>query len=135
MNASAAYDDGSRPANFSAELKQHGNVDLYGIYFDFASANLRAESQPTLKQIVDFLRDNKSQKLVIEGHTDNIGNKNANIALSHRRAQSVIAEIGRMGGDVSRLSAAGYGSDRPVSDNTSDAGRALNRRVTARLVK
>ncbi len=135
LNASAAYDDGGRPANLSAALKQNGKVDIYGIYFDFNSAALRAESRSALDEILAFHRANPQQAIVIEGHTDNVGGSEYNVALSQRRAQAVVAELLRMGARAARFQAVGYGAAQPVTDNDSDAGRARNRRVTVRLVK
>jgi outer membrane protein OmpA-like peptidoglycan-associated protein len=135
MNASAALDDGSRPANFAAELKKHGKVDIYGIYFDFGSARLRAESRPALEEIARFHKANPAQALHIEGHTDNVGTKKYNQDLSMQRAQAVIAELERMGASAGRFIPVGYGADQPVAGNDTEAGRAKNRRVTVRLAK
>ncbi len=133
MNASAAYDDGSRPAGFAQALKQHGKVDMYGIYFDFASASLRAESRPALEEIVRYHLANPARKLVIEGHTDNIGSQKYNQDLSLRRAKAVVAELGRMGVALAAFRPVGYGAGQPLADNVSEQGRARNRRVTVRL--
>lgn len=133
LAAFAAYDDGSRPASLAAELKSRGKVDLYGIYFDFASATLRAESRPVLAEIVQFQRANPGLKLLIEGHTDNIGPARYNAELSLKRAQAVVAELGRMGANTATLKAVGRGDQEPVADNGSASGRAKNRRVTLRL--
>lgn len=133
MNASAVYDDGSRPAQFAAELKAGGKVDVYGIYFDFNSATLRAESRRALEEIVAFHRAYPTQSLVIEGHTDDVGSAQSNLALSQRRAQAVVAELVRMGASAGSIEASGHGAAQPVASNASAAGRAKNRRVTVRL--
>lgn len=135
MNASAALDDGSRPANFAAELKKHGKVDLYGIYFDFGSARLRAESRPALEEIARFHKANPLQTLIIEGHTDNVGARKYNQDLSMQRARAVISELEKMGASTMRFQAVGYGSDQPIAGNATESGRAKNRRVTVRLGK
>lgn len=133
MNAAAAYDDGSRPADFATALKATGKADLYGLYFDFGSATLRAESRPTLEKILAFHRANPHSSLQIEGHTDTIGGSAANKDLSLRRARAVVAELERLGVPAGRLRASGFGAEQPVADNGSEAGRAKNRRVTVRL--
>jgi len=133
LAAFAAYDDGSRPAGFAEAMKKNGKVDVYGIYFDFASAALRSESRKALDEILTFHKTNPTQKLVIEGHTDNIGADKANRELSLRRARAVVDTLVKMGGGARQFDAAGYGATQPVADNDSAAGRAKNRRVTVRL--
>lgn len=133
MNAFAAYDDGTRPARIADELKRKGAVDLYGIYFDFGSAMMRVESGPVLTELVNLLKATPSLNLVIEGHTDSVGSKTTNQALSQRRAEAVVSELVRAGIPASRLSAKGFGSDQPVASNSSEIGRAKNRRVTVRV--
>jgi outer membrane protein OmpA-like peptidoglycan-associated protein len=65
----------------------------------------------------------------VEGHTDNVGNPKSNKTLSNERANSVVAAIISQGIDAKRLSAAGYGQDKPIADNKTEEGRAKNRRV------
>jgi len=135
LAAFAAYDDGSRPDAFGEAMARDGKVDVYGIYFDFGSAVLRAESTAALGEIERFLSAAPDRRLVIEGHTDAIGAADANLALSRARAQAVVDALTRRGIDVSRLSAVGYGASQPVADNARVEGRALNRRVSARLAR
>ena len=129
------FDDGSRPQDLARELKGKGYVDVYGLYFDFGSAHVREESRSALETIVSFLEANPSSKLVIEGHTDNIGEDKANQTLSESRAGAVVAAVAKLGVDPGRLSAVGYGAARPVGDNKMITGRAQNRRVTVRVAK
>jgi outer membrane protein OmpA-like peptidoglycan-associated protein len=129
------FDDGSRNKNLAAELKDKGFVDVYGLYFDFASAQLRPESDPVLQQIAEFSKQNPGLKLVIEGHTDNIGGDKANQLLSENRAKSVVTALTKLGVSSALLSASGFGAANPVADNTTITGRAKNRRVTVRVVK
>ncbi|MCB1900614.1 OmpA family protein [Cognatazoarcus halotolerans] len=133
LAAFAAYDDGSRPAGLAAALRRDGKVDVYGIYFDFASATLRHESGPALQEILAFHAAEPQRRLIIEGHTDARGSVAANSALSAARARAVLAELVRHGADERRLEAVGRGASQPVADNASSAGRARNRRVTVRL--
>jgi outer membrane protein OmpA-like peptidoglycan-associated protein len=105
-------------------------VAVYGIYFDFASAKLKSESTPVLKEIADALIANPSWKLTIEGHTDNVGGSAYNLTLSQDRAAAVkIALVGRYHINAGRLSTIGFGFSRPVASNDTPQGRALNRRV------
>ena len=129
------FDDGNRSKNIAEELKSKGFIDVYGIYFDFGSAQLRPESDPVLKQIAGYLKENPAVKVTIEGHTDNVGNEKANQLLSENRARSVVAALGKLNVAQAMLTAAGFGASKPVGDNTTITGRARNRRVTVRVVK
>ncbi len=129
------FDDGTRQMNIGNELKSKGFVDLYGIYFDFGSAKLKSESRAVLDKIAKFSRDNPSLKLIIEGHTDSVGDSVKNQALSENRAKSVVEALVAAGVIRANLTAAGFGAAKPVGDNTTITGRALNRRVTVRVAK
>lgn len=133
MNASAAYDDGSRPARLDSELNARGKVDLYGIHFDFDSDRLREESARTLRELARYLAERPGQTLRIEGHTDNKGSDRHNLDLSQRRAEAVARALVALGVQAERLKSRGMGATQPVADNTSDPGRARNRRVTVYL--
>jgi outer membrane protein OmpA-like peptidoglycan-associated protein len=130
-----ALDDGSRPMDIALELKNKGSVDIYGVYFDFASANLRPESSTILEKIAGYMKDNPGTKLAIEGHTDNIGDAKKNQVLSENRAKSVVDAVTKLGVDSKRLTAVGFGATKPVADNKTITGRAKNRRVTLRVGK
>jgi outer membrane protein OmpA-like peptidoglycan-associated protein len=129
------FDDGSRPMNIAEELKNKGVIDVYGIYFDFASAKLRPESDPVLKQIAKFIKENPAMKLIIEGHTDNIGNEQTNQLFSENRAKSVVEALINLKVNPAVLTATGYGASKPIGDNKTLTGRAQNRRVTVRVAK
>ncbi len=79
--------------------------------------------------IVATMKSNSSLQLTVEGHTDNVGSAQSNQALSQSRAQAVVAAVTGTGIPASRLTAVGYGQSKPVADNSTDAGRAQNRRV------
>ena len=105
-------------------------VDVYGIYFDFASDSLREESTPVLKEIGAALAAHPDWKLAIAGHTDSIGGAASNLELSRRRSARVRrALVEQYGVDGARLTTTGYGSGSPKDVNTTDEGRARNRRV------
>jgi outer membrane protein OmpA-like peptidoglycan-associated protein len=105
-------------------------VAVYGIYFDFASAKLKPQSAPVLKEIADALTANPSWKLTIEGHTDSVGGAAYNLTLSQDRAAAVkTALVSRYRINAGRLNTVGFGFSRPVASNDTPQGRALNRRV------
>jgi hypothetical protein len=118
------------PSQLEASLDKDRRVDVYGIYFDFASDSLRPESEPILKEIAAVLTRNPEWTLDINGHTDNIGGDRSNLDLSRRRSEAVrraLAERYRI--DASRLTTAGYGASQPKDTNDTVEGRARNRRV------
>ncbi|HTC95380.1 MAG TPA: OmpA family protein [Terriglobales bacterium] len=113
----------------SQQLKQGGRAILYGIHFDSDSANLRPDSEPTLRQVMALMQSQPGLRLSIEGHTDSTNTAAYNLDLSRRRAQAVVDWLVKNGMTAGRLASQGFGSSRPVADNNSPQGRALNRRV------
>lgn len=111
------------------EINKSGHVAVYGIHFDTGKAAILPDSEQVLGEIVKLLQQNADLKLRVEGHTDNQGNGAANQALSERRAQAVVTWLTGHGVAAARLSAKGMGQGKPVADNSSDDGRAKNRRV------
>jgi len=109
-------------------LNREGHIALY-INFDTGKSTIKPESKPIINQIVEMMKANPSLKIGVEGHTDNVGNPKSNKTLSDERAKSVVATIVAQGIDAKRLSAAGYGQDKPIADNKTEEGRAKNRRV------
>ena len=105
-----------------------GRVALQ-INFDVDKATLRADAQPVLEEIHKLLVADPALKLSIEGHTDTTGDAQRNRDLSTARARSVLGALVGLGVAPDRLQSRGFGPDRPVADNASDAGRAKNRRV------
>jgi OmpA-OmpF porin, OOP family len=110
------------------ELDTKGHVALY-INFDFDKADIKPESQPIVDEIVKLLKNNPNLNLTVEGHTDNIGTPSYNKQLSEARAKSVVGALTAQGIEAQRLKAVGYGQDKPIADNSTDEGRAKNRRV------
>lgn len=111
------------------ELDKSGHVAVYGILFDTGKATLQPASDGPLNEVLQLLQSDESLKLRIEGHTDNVGGAAANQALSEKRAQSVRDWLVGHGIASERLTAQGFGATKPVADNSTDDGRAKNRRV------
>jgi OOP family OmpA-OmpF porin len=109
-------------------LNKDGYMALY-INFDTGKSDIKPESQPIIEQIVALLKNNSSLKLSVEGHTDNVGNPQSNKTLSELRAKAVVTAVVSQGIDAGRLSAVGWGQEKPIADNRSEEGRAKNRRV------
>jgi len=114
----------------AAELAKTGKVTLRSIQFDTAKATLKPESSSMLDQVVALLKQDQSLKLEVQGHTDNVGAAAANLKLSQDRAAAVKDYLVTTGGiAAARLTTAGFGDTKPVAPNTTDEGRAQNRRV------
>ncbi len=112
------------------DIERTGHASVYGIYFDSGKAVVKPESDQALAEIAELLGKKPDLKLYVVGHTDNVGTLEYNMGLSERRARAVADRLAKNYGIApSRLHAAGVGPLSPVFANTSDAGRAKNRRV------
>jgi outer membrane protein OmpA-like peptidoglycan-associated protein len=109
-------------------LNRDGHVALY-INFDTGKATIRPDSQPVINQVAEMLQTNPGLKLSVEGHTDSVGSPASNKTLSENRAKAVVAALAAKGIEAERLTAVGWGQDKPVADNNIEDGRAKNRRV------
>jgi outer membrane protein OmpA-like peptidoglycan-associated protein len=113
-----------------AGVANAGKIALYGIFFDTNKADLKPESKEQLSEIGKFLAMNKAIKVIVVGHTDNVGSIEANQALSQQRASAVAAAlINNYQVAPGRILAKGVGNLCPVASNASEEGRAKNRRV------
>jgi flagellar motor protein MotB len=117
-------------ASLANDINRTGHASVYGIYFDTAKADLKPESDATLKEIAKLLQGDPQLKLYVVGHTDNQGTLDPNMDLSRRRAEAVLAALTTKHAVPSgRLRAFGDGPYAPVASNDSEDGRAKNRRV------
>ncbi|MBK6346142.1 MAG: OmpA family protein [Bacteroidales bacterium] len=111
------------------EVKTLFQKALQGIKFDTGKSTIKPVSFPILDAVVKVMVENPSYKLIIGGHTDNVGAEGMNMTLSKNRAESVSVYLIGKGISPDRISATGYGLTRPVDDNNTAAGRTRNRRV------
>ncbi len=112
------------------DIDRTGHAAIYGIYFDTNKATVKPASKQALVAIAKLLKTRPKLKLYVVGHTDNVGTFDYNMGLSKRRAEAVVAVLVKQYGIASgRLRAAGVGPLAPVLANTTEAGRARNRRV------
>lgn len=105
------------------------------IHFRTGKAIILPDSYPLLKEIANVLKQNPQMKIVIEGHTDNVGNPKQNKILSQKRADAVREFLISIGVHGDQMTAIGYGSERPITTNATPEGRAKNRRVEFRIVE
>lgn len=114
-----------------AEASEPLRVEL-DVKFDFNKAQVKAESQGDIKALADFMSQYPQTTTTVEGHTDAVGSDAYNQRLSERRANAVRdVLVQQYGVAADRVSSVGYGEARPVADNDSEEGRAINRRVEA----
>lgn len=110
-------------------MVSEGKFITYGITFDVGKSTIRPESYGEINRIVKLMTDNPTIKFSVEGHTDNTGNTALNQTLSEQRSQAIVAKLVEMGITQDRLTAVGKGQNNPIADNSTDEGRAKNRRV------
>jgi len=122
-------------ADLEKSIGQSGSAAIYGVHFDTGSSTLRPDSTAALQNVLALIDKMPGSKWIISGHTDNQGGAEMNQKLSRARAASVIAWLVTHGVDAKRLTPEGYGPARPIADNGTEAGRALNRRVEMSLLK
>jgi outer membrane protein OmpA-like peptidoglycan-associated protein len=110
-------------------------IVLKNIFFDVGKSDLKNQSMAELENILDLLKHNAGLKVQINGHTDNTGNAATNKVLSLQRASEVINYLMEKGVDSDRVTAKGFGSDRPiVSNDDEEGGRAINRRTEIEIL-
>jgi outer membrane protein OmpA-like peptidoglycan-associated protein len=113
----------------AAAVPTSQKIVLRGVHFDFNKSFIRAEDEPVLDEGVDVLKQNPNVAVNVNGYCDAIGGDAYNLKLSQRRAAAVVGYLAGHGISASRLSAHGYGKTNFVATNSTDEGRAQNRRV------
>jgi OmpA-OmpF porin, OOP family len=117
-------------ASLASDISRTGHASVYGIYFDTAKADVKPESDATLKEIAKLLQQDPKLKLYVVGHTDNVGTLASNVDLSKRRGDAVVKVLTTTYNVAAlRLASEGDGPTAPVASNDSEEGRAKNRRV------
>ena len=110
------------------------SVQINDIYYATASYEINSKSLAVLDEFADFLKTNPTVKVEIRGHTDNIGSVQTNITLSNNRAKAVYDYLLTKGVSKSNISYKGFGPNMPIADNSTEAGRAKNRRTEFYIV-
>ncbi|MGK9065230.1 OmpA family protein [Stutzerimonas chloritidismutans] len=124
------------PAPVASELEPAAEpvrVEL-DVKFDFDRAEVKQDSMDDIRDLADFMKQYGQTTTVVEGHTDSVGTDAYNQRLSERRANAVRdVLVNQYGLEGSRVDSVGYGESRPVADNATEEGRAINRRVEAEV--
>lgn len=110
-------------------LQSEGKIVTYGITFETGKAELKPESMVEITRIAKLMQEDASLNFEVQGHCDNTGSDKVNDPLSQKRAEAIVAALVEQGIAANRLSAVGKGSHSPIADNSTDEGRAKNRRV------
>lgn len=129
----------TRTAGTGVDVIRNGDDSLTvrapdAITFAYNDASVRPQFRGTLEQIAQSLQAYPSSAIDVLGHTDSTGSDAYNLDLSRRRAQSVANVLQNYGVNPVRIATQGYGESQPIADNTTEAGRAANRRVEIRIV-
>lgn len=120
---------------YANSLEKRESVVLKNIYFEFDSAELRPDSEDGIEAVYSFLTLNPDKNILIEGHTDDTGKEEYNLALSKKRAENVRMALINKGVAPERIKTKGCGSSQPLSTNNfDDELKTLNRRVSMSLV-
>lgn len=115
-------------------LEANAAIVLKNIFFDSNLFELKPESTTELDKVVQLLKDNPTLKIEISGHTDNTGKAEDNQKLSANRANAVVRYLASKGVAASRLTGKGYGAVQPIAPNTTEEGRARNRRTELKVI-
>ncbi|MEQ8628000.1 OmpA family protein [Ekhidna sp.] len=116
-------------------IKKGTKVVLNNIFFEVGKTELKPISYVELNKAVTLMKNNRTMKIEVGGHTDNVGAESTNQSLSQRRAQSVVEYMVLAGVERERLIAKGYGESVPIADNSTKEGRAKNRRTEFVIVE
>jgi outer membrane protein OmpA-like peptidoglycan-associated protein len=116
-------------AKYAEQITEAVSSKSYKIEFESGSANIKSGSYKLLDEIFESAVVAEGLKLGVYGHTDNQGSDNINVPLSQKRAEAVKNYLLKKGLKQNQIEAKGYGSEKPIADNSTDAGRSKNRRV------
>ena len=135
--AAQTNEEVSRPVTVDVYLdpvEKGKETVLNNIFFDTDKYQIKERSEPELQKVITFLKENPSIRITINGHTDNVGTDDYNQQLSTHRAEAVYDYLTGAGVRKERLDFRGYGPDKPVADNTTEAGRQKNRRIAFEIL-
>jgi outer membrane protein OmpA-like peptidoglycan-associated protein len=120
---------------FLVPIEKGQALVINNLFFDFAEHTLLTASFPELERLVKLMQENPNMKIELEGHTDNIGSAQANLELSIKRVNAVKQFFVDRGINEKRITARGRGAAKPIAPNTTEEGRAKNRRVECTILE
>jgi OmpA-OmpF porin, OOP family len=116
--------------NIAKGIQTDGHIAIYDILFETGKSDIKPESEAAIKNVADYMNANTDKKFNIVGHTDNVGDFNANMILSESRAKAILNTlVTKYTVKAEQLKAYGVSSLSPVATNTTEEGKAKNRRV------
>ncbi len=115
-------------------LQKNSRDVLSNLFFDSGQFSINEDSKTELEKLAKFLKTNALLRVEISGHTDDVGNERENLALSQKRAKTVVAYLLQLGIDPARMVASGYGKTRPLVVNATEESRRQNRRIEWRIL-
>ena len=124
----------SNKAALIAPVETEFEIDGYLNYFDYDSAALRKPALAGLIFVADYLKANPRIHILVEGHCDERGTRDYNLALGEKRAEAIRVQLTKMGVDRSRIKTRSFGKERPAVLGTSTESWAKNRRTVVRLI-
>ena len=133
--APATDDEAARKAQAAREAAAKRNaaalaaLNIQNIYFDFDKSNIRLDAREILKTNSEIFLKNSGSKIVIEGHCDERGTAEYNMALGERRAEEARQYLINLGIDASRMQTISYGEERPLDPRSTEEAWAINRRA------
>lgn len=131
----AGADAGANGANNGLSLELNGDSDsnkaggLQTVYFAFESSNLESSAKETMKSNAEFLKTNANVDIQVEGHCDERGGRQYNLALGERRAKAVRDYLVAMGVEAKRISTISYGNERAMAEGHDESAWSKNRRA------
>ncbi len=126
---------GKYTSELTIQIEPPKTYTLENVLFDTGLATLKASSDKALNDLVAVMKLKNALVIEIAGHTDNTGTAAVNLKLSQDRADAVRNYLIKKGISAKRVTAKGYGDTQPVADNTTEAGKAKNRRTEVRIIK
>lgn len=132
----ASFKEQPKPVKIEVnEAAAGSSFVINNLYYNTNSADIKKESYIVLEEFAEYLKENPTINIEIQGHTDNVGSATANEALSANRAYTVKAFLEEKGIDGKRITAKGFGPNKPIAENTTEDGRAKNRRTEFLITK
>jgi peptidoglycan-associated lipoprotein len=129
QDANATAQSAVTPVNLDKNPNEMFAVGQRAVYFDFDSFVIKSESQPLIEAHARYLKANKTRKVALEGHADERGGREYNLALGQKRAEAVRRALGLLGVADSQLEAVSFGKEKPAVQGSDEAAWAKNRRV------